>query len=301
MLATGARERPRAARLVPGDRAAGVFTTGQLQNLVHRHHVVPGERAVVVGAELVSWSAVLTLRGAGARTVAMISRHERAESYRAFTAIGRTALRVPVRTRSRVVGVHGRGRVDGVDVEDLATGTRTHIACDTVVFTGDWIPDNELARAAGLDMDRAMRGPVVDTALRTSRADVFAVGNLVHPVETADLAALDGHQVAGAVLRHLRGRDAPTAGVRLHVTPPLRWVSPGVVRTGGTRPSLNHLVLWTDELVRRPRVTVEQGGRIVTRVRTPWPASPGRAYHLPAGWLEQLGADEPATISIVSR
>jgi flavin-dependent dehydrogenase len=35
VLATGARERPRSARLVPGDRPAGVYTTGELQNLVH--------------------------------------------------------------------------------------------------------------------------------------------------------------------------------------------------------------------------------------------------------------------------
>ena len=33
VLATGARERPRPARLVPGDRPDGIYTTGQLQNL----------------------------------------------------------------------------------------------------------------------------------------------------------------------------------------------------------------------------------------------------------------------------
>ena len=38
VLATGARERPRPARLIPGDRPDGVYTTGQLQNLVHLHH-----------------------------------------------------------------------------------------------------------------------------------------------------------------------------------------------------------------------------------------------------------------------
>ena len=38
ILATGARERPRPARLIPGDRPDGVYTTGQLQNLVHLHH-----------------------------------------------------------------------------------------------------------------------------------------------------------------------------------------------------------------------------------------------------------------------
>ncbi len=69
ILATGARERPRPARLMPGDRPDGVYTTGQLQNLVHVQHAPVGRRAVIVGAELVSWSAVLTLREAGCATV----------------------------------------------------------------------------------------------------------------------------------------------------------------------------------------------------------------------------------------
>ncbi|HEV7851362.1 MAG TPA: FAD-dependent oxidoreductase, partial [Mycobacterium sp.] len=73
VLATGARERPRPARLVPGGRPDGVYTTGQLQNLVHLHHADVGSRALIVGAELVSWSAVLTLREAGCATVGMVS------------------------------------------------------------------------------------------------------------------------------------------------------------------------------------------------------------------------------------
>ena len=66
VLATGTRERPRSARLVPGDRPAGVLTTGALQQQV-RAGLPVGRRAVVVGAEHVSFSAVLTLAHAGAR------------------------------------------------------------------------------------------------------------------------------------------------------------------------------------------------------------------------------------------
>jgi pyruvate/2-oxoglutarate dehydrogenase complex dihydrolipoamide dehydrogenase (E3) component len=80
VLATGARERPRPARLIPGDRARGVMTTGQLQQQVHLHGRSVGERAVVVGGELVSWSAVMTLREAGCRTVAMVTPYEKAAS-----------------------------------------------------------------------------------------------------------------------------------------------------------------------------------------------------------------------------
>ena len=203
ILATGARERPRPARLVPGDRPAGVLTTGQLQNLVHLHHADVGRAAVIVGAELVSWSAVLTLREAGARTVLMTTTHPSPESYGAFNLAGRWGLRVPVATRTKVTRIIGKGRVRAIEVEDLATGRRREIGCDTVIFTGDWIPDHELARAGGLQIDRGTRGPLVDTAQRTSAAGVFAIGNLVHPVDTADIAALDGAAVADPVLDYL--------------------------------------------------------------------------------------------------
>ncbi len=212
ILATGARERPRAARWVPGDRPGGVLTTGELQQLVHLEHLPVGSRAVVVGAELVSWSAVLTLRQAGVETVALVTEYPRPESYAAFTVPGRVALRVPVRTSTRVVGLVGRGRLTGVEVEHRETGARETIACDTVVFTGDWIPDHELARSGGIALDPGTSGPRVDTALRTDRPGVFAAGNVLHPVDTADVAALDGAHVARSVLDFLHGAPRPDVG-----------------------------------------------------------------------------------------
>ncbi len=294
VLATGARERPRAARLVPGDRPAGIYTTGQLQNLVHVHHGVPGRRAVVVGAELVSWSAVLTLREAGCRTVLMTSEQPSAESYAAFTAAGRVGLRVAVATRTRVVRIIGRARVSAVEIEDAGTGRRRIVECDTVVFTGDWIPDSELAATLELSMDAASHSPIVDTALRTSRPGVFAIGNLVHPVVTADLAALDGRHVAAAIRAWLSGSARPApAGVRLRVEAPLRWVSPGLLRPGDGPPARRRLVLWTDELVRVPHVRISQGGTQLAAARLPWPASPGRAFQLPSRLLAKVRLDGP--------
>ena len=281
VLATGARERPRTARLIPGDRPAGVYTTGQLQNLVHLHHGVPGQRAVVVGGELVSWSAVLTLREAGARTVLMTTRYPSPESYAAFNLGGRAALRVPVATRTRVTRVIGRPRVEAVEIENLDTGERRLVECDTVVFTGDWIPDHELARLAGIELDPGTRGPLTDTALRTSRPGIFAAGNLLHPVDTADIAALDGRHVADQVIAWLAGQRPGPAAVRLRALEPFRWVAPGLWRPGDPPPSRRRLLLWTDELVRVPYVTATQAGRVIASRRLPWPASPGRAFRVP--------------------
>lgn len=289
VLATGARERPRPARLIPGDRPDGIFSTGQLQNLVHVEHAAVGSRAVVVGAELVSWSAVLTLRESGCATVAMVSAQPRSESYAAFRIPGRALMHGPVLTRSRVVSVDGKHRVRSVTVENLDTGVRSVVECDTVVMTGDWIPDHELARAAGLAMDSATRGPLVDASLRTSRPGVFAVGNLVHPVDTADAAALDGRHVAPRVRDWLVGGRAAAAGIRVRACAPLRWVTPQLVAPDGGAAPRGDLLFWVDEYHRAPRLRAVQDGRVIGSKRTAWPAAPGRIYRAP--WSLVAGAN----------
>ena len=289
VLATGARERPRPARLVPGDRPDGVYTTGQLQNLVHLHHAHVGSNAVIVGGELVSWSAVLTLRESGCATVGMVTGYPRAEAYSAFRVPGRFLMDGPVFTRSRLVSIHGRDRVRSAVVENVDSGKRTTVNCDTVVFTGDWIPDHELARTAGLAMDPATRGPVVDAGLRTSSPGVFAVGNLLHPVDTADGAALDGRHVATAVSRWLEHRDEPPKAVRIRTDGPFRWVAPQLVSPEGGVAARGDLLFWVDEYRRLPKLRAIQDGRTLATKRTPWPAAPGRVYRAP--WSLVANAD----------
>ncbi len=287
VLATGARERPRAARLIPGDRPAGVYTTGHLQNLVHLKQGTVGRRAVVVGAELVSYSAVLTLKHAGCETALMTSQFASPESYGVFNLAGRTPLLgVKLATRTRLARIIGKPAVTAVELEHLDTGARRIVECDTVVLTGDWVPDHELARATGLDIDRGTLGPIVDTALRSSRPGVFAIGNLVHPVDTADIAALDGRHVAEHVRAHLNGSGTTGSGVRLRTASPLRWVAPNLIRPGDPNPARGRLLLWTDDLVRIPKVTARQDGRVIGRLTLPWPASPGRVFRVPSGILK---------------
>ena len=137
---------------------------------------------------------------------------------------------VDVATRTRVSRIIGKPALLAIEIENLDTGDRRIIECDTLVLTGDWIPDHELARAAGLAMDPKTQGPLVDTASRTSRPGVFAIGNLLHPVDTADIAALDGRHVAEPVRAYLHGQTGPSDGIRILAEPPLRWISPGILR-----------------------------------------------------------------------
>ncbi|MFF5546300.1 NAD(P)/FAD-dependent oxidoreductase [Streptomyces olivaceoviridis] len=279
VLATGARERPRPARLVPGTRPAGVYTTGELQQAVHLFGQHIGTRAVVVGAADVSYAAADTVRTAGAEVVALVTEHPRAQTGRARAGAARLRHGVPLLTDTTVTELLGRGRLSGVRVRHR-DGRTTVLPCDTVVFTGDFVPDHELARRGGLTLDPGTRGPAVAASLHTSRPGVFAAGNVLHAVEPAGTAAREGARAAGAVLDFLAGSPWPAPGVPVTVEPPLRWIAPN--RVTPAAPPVPH-VLRTGVPLHRPVLYVRQDGRLLhhERLRT---ALPDRTLTLDPRW-----------------
>lgn len=264
ILATGCRERPRSARLVPGTRPQGIFTTGSLQQLTYLHHQKVGNRAVVIGAEHVSFSALLTLSHAGTKVIMLVTEHPHHQTYWPLRLVTATRLRVPVLTGSRLTNILGRERVRAVEVTDLSTGKAQLIDCDTVVFTGDWVPEYELAQLGGLETDSATKGPRVDQGQRTSVRGVFAAGNLLHAAETADIAALCGRHVARFVRAYLESGFWPdTPPVPIECEKPVSWVSPSALRPNGESVPHGHFILRMDRVLHSTRLTVRQGDRVL--------------------------------------
>jgi len=264
LLATGVRERPRSARLVPGDRPAGIFTTGALQQFTALHHQRVGTRAVIVGAEHVSCSAVLTLAHARCAIAAMVTPLPRHQTYVPLRLATAGRHRVPVLTGVDVAEIIGRRRVEAVVLTD---GRR--IECDTVVFTGDWVPDHELARSAGLPMLPAAKSPVVGEGWHTEQRGVFAIGNLVHPAETAEVCALDGRAVAAHVMDWLTLQQWPDHVAPITTTPPIAWAAHS---SAGITLRVSEFVTGSIEL--------RNGKDVLHRTkRREW--TPNRAIHLP--------------------
>jgi thioredoxin reductase len=286
VLATGCRERPRAARLVPGTRAEGVVTTGYLQQLVQRGLPI-GKRALIVGAEHVSYSALLTLVRAGVTVAGMVTDLPRQQSLALAGTAAALRYRVPLWTETEVVDIRGWPRVEEVELRSRG-GESRRVACDTVVFTGDWIPDHELAVLGSLELDPGTRGPRVDSALRTSRAGVFAAGNVVQGAEPADVAALAGRHSAAAVALWLQQRDWP-ASVPVLCLAPLRWVSPNVV-SDASLPPRRRFLLRASTFIDRPRIEIQQEGRVLWsgRLRR---LVPGRSASLSWEWIGSVDAN----------
>lgn len=207
LIATGAREASGAERLLPGERPLGILTTGALQELWHGRGARPFRRPLILGTELVAMSAILTCRAAGATPVALVEPGPEAIARAPFRWLPGT-LGIPTHFGTGIDDLVARdGRLAEVVLSTLSG--RRAIAADGLVLTGVFRPESALARLAGVAIDPATGGPVVDTNGQTTRPGIFAAGNLLRGIETAGWCWSEGRAVAAAILRHLETGQGP--------------------------------------------------------------------------------------------
>ena len=230
LIATGCRERPRPAMLIPGTRPLGVFTTGNLQQLAQTLGTPLGTQAVIVGAEHVSFSAAHTLINNCVDVKAFITHHPWHQTFGPILWWFDLFHRIPIYGNTLVKNLCGSSRLEGVEILNTKTGESRTVECDTLVFTGNWIPETEWTRIGGVSLDPATNGPLVDQTLCTEYPHIFAAGNVLRGAERADVAAQEGARVAKQIFNYLHGKKpASKTRIPIHVDHPLLWVQPQTI------------------------------------------------------------------------
>jgi thioredoxin reductase len=261
VLALGARETPRSARLISGMRPFGVMNTGALQQFVYLHGACPFERPVVVGSELVAFSTLLTLRHAGIKPLAIVEENDRITARKPGDWLARLGFGVPVLTHARLVRIVGRDRVTGVEI-DRGFGPEL-LECDGVILTGRFRPETGLIAPSHVEIDAGTHGPSIDAYFRCSDHHYFATGNVLRGIETAARCWREGKAVAEMVIAKLENRlplRPPDARVTLQG--PLAYVYPQrIYRDAPT----THPLLFKARVARavRGRLSVVVDGSIV--------------------------------------
>ncbi len=130
---------------------------------------------------------------------------------------------IPLLFNHTVTRVHGRERVEGVTVSEVdpATrlpirGTARFVPCDTLLLSVGLIPENELSRGAGVEIDAVTGGAIVDERRQTSVSGVFACGNVLHVHDLVDNVSVEAAIAGRAAAQYaLAGADAaPQRAVR---------------------------------------------------------------------------------------
>ena len=135
----------------------------------------------------------------------------------------------------------------------------------------------------------------VDEELRTSRPGVFCAGNVAHPAETADIAALGGCQAARSIERFLGSPSWPAKRVEIRTAYPLLWAHPAWL--AGGPPSLSRVILRSARFLQHGYLQVSQGGRVLGR-ETKRRVMPNRSISIRGDWVARVQpADGPVVIS----
>lgn len=204
LLATGTRETPRSARFVSGNRPLGICNTGALQSMVYLKNMIPFRNPLVVGTEIVSFSALFTCKKAGIKPVAMIE--ENSSPTVAWPVhYAASFFGVPLRLNTNILEIYGDKRVEEVHIVQQ-NGKEQRLKCDGVLFTGKFTPESTLARMSHLQLVQQTGSPLVDSSGRCSDPTYYSAGNILFaPVKVAGKCWQAGNRIAKIIAADLAG------------------------------------------------------------------------------------------------
>ena len=202
VLAMGCRERPRGALSIAGSRPSGIMTAGTAQKYVNIDGYMPGKKVVILGSGDIGliMARRMTLEGAEVKVVCELMPYSGGLTRNIVQCLD--DFGIPLRLSCTVVKTHGKDRLEGVMVAKVdeklqpIPGTEEYIECDTLLLSVGLIPENELSKDVGVELDRVTSGPVVDQYRETLHPGIFACGNVLQVHDLVDYVTEES-QIAG--------------------------------------------------------------------------------------------------------
>lgn len=210
ILAMGCRERPRGALNLPGYRPAGIYTAGTAQRLVNVEGRMPGREVVILGSGDIGliMARRMTLEGAKVKVVAELMPYSGGLKRNIVQCL--EDFGIPLKLSHTVVAIHGKERLTGVTLAQVdhdgrpVPGTEEEYSCDTLLLSVGLIPENELSKNAGVSLNPATSGPVVDESFQTSVGGIFACGNVLHVHDLVDFVSEEAANAGRRAAEYVR-------------------------------------------------------------------------------------------------
>ena len=217
ILAMGCRERPRGALNIPGYRPAGIFSAGTAQRLVNMEGYLPGREVVILGSGDIGliMARRMTLEGAKVKVVAEIMPYSGGLKRNIVQCLDDYGI--PLKLNHTVVEIFGKERVEGVTIAQVdekgkpIPGTEEYYSCDTMLLSVGLIPENELSKGLGVEMNPVTSGPRVNESLETNLEGVFACGNVLHVHDLVDFVSEEAEAAGWNAARYVKGMTTEEA------------------------------------------------------------------------------------------
>ena len=232
VLAMGCRERPRGALSIAGCRAAGIMTAGTAQKYVNIDGYMPGKTVVILGSGDIGliMARRMTLEGAKVKAVCELMPYSGGLTRNIVQCL--EDFGIPLRLSCTVIATHGKDRLEGVTVANVdehlqpIPGTEEYIPCDTLMLSVGLIPENELSKNAGIELDRVTNGPVVDEYRETLHKGVFACGNVLQVHDLVDFVTEESKLAGAGAAKYIKGEKKDNGVVETKGQNGVRYIVP---------------------------------------------------------------------------
>ena len=253
ILAMGCRERSRGALNIPGYRPAGIYSAGTAQRLVNIEGFMPGRKVVILGSGDIGliMARRMTLEGAEVKVVAELMPYSGGLKRNIVQCLD--DFGIPLKLSHTVVDIRGKERVEGITLAQVdehnkpIPGTEEDYECDTLLLSCGLIPENEISRSMGVELNPVTSGPSVNESLETNIPGVFACGNVLHVHDLVDYVSEEAGVAGKNAAKYIKcGGDHADSGKEIPI-----------VATDGVRytvPKTLHVANMDDELTVRFRV-----------------------------------------------
>lgn len=232
VLAMGCRERPRGALSIAGSRCSGIMTAGTAQKYVNIDGYMPGHEVVILGSGDIGliMARRMTLEGAKVKMVCELMPYSGGLTRNIVQCLD--DFGIPLKLSCTVVATHGKDRLEGVTIAKVddklqpIPGTEEYVPCDTLMLSVGLIPENELSKNSGLELDRITSGPKVDEYRETEHAGVFACGNVLQVHDLVDYVTEES-QIAGlGAAKFIKGEKVTSECVYTQGINGVRYIVP---------------------------------------------------------------------------
>ena len=238
ILAMGCRERSRGALNIPGYRPAGIFSAGTAQRLVNIEGYMPGREVVILGSGDIGliMARRMTFEGAKVKVVAELMPYSGGLKRNIVQCLD--DYDIPLKLSHTVVDIKGKERLEGITLAQVDShgkpipGTEEEYSCDTLLLSVGLIPENEISRGMGVDMNPVTSGPKVNESLETNIEGVFACGNVLHVHDLVDFVSEEAGTAGRNAAEYVKlGEERRQDGKEIRMNPieGVRYTVPGTI------------------------------------------------------------------------
>ena len=210
ILSMGCRERTRGAIQIPGERPSGIFTAGTAQRYINMEGYMVGKKVVILGSGDIGliMARRMTLEGAEVKACVELMPYSNGLNRNIVQCLN--DYNIPLLLSHTITQIIGKHRLEAVVVSEVDNdknpipGTEQTLECDTLLLSVGLIPENEITKNAGIDIDRRTSGPLVNEAMETNVKGIFACGNVVHVHDLVDFVSEEGGKAGRSAAKYIQ-------------------------------------------------------------------------------------------------